>query len=106
MAVAVAVKQVADRGADKHEVVDRAAVAVQETMAPAEAAKGVASPEPEPAAMAFSPQKPDPGRLRASRPWGSMRLNLGNSKSTEYWNSSTRASLPTSRGAKSASPPH
>lgn len=95
----------ADRAAVK-QVVDRAAVAVQETMAPAEAAKGVASPGVGPAAMACSPQKPDLGRLRASRPWGSMRLNLGNSKSTEYWNSSTRASLPTSRGAKSASPPH
>jgi hypothetical protein len=102
----VADKQVADRGADKQVAVDRAAVADQETMAPAEAAKGVASPGVGPAAMACSPQKPDLGRLRASRPWGSMRLNLGNSKSTEYWNSSTRASLPTSRGAKSASPPH
>ena len=97
----------ADRAAVK-QVVDRAAVADQETMAPAEAAKGqgVESPGVEPAAVACSPQKPDLGRLRASRPWGSMRLNLGNSKSTEYWNSSTRASLPTSRGAKSASPPH
>ena len=105
--MAVADKQVADRGAVK-QVVDRAAVAVQETMAPAEAAKGqgVESPGVEPAAAACSPQKPDLGRLRASRPWGSMRLNLGNSRSTECWNSSTRASLPTSRDAKSASPPH
>jgi hypothetical protein len=64
--VAVAVKQVADRGAVK-QVVDRAAVADQETMAPAEAAKGVESPGVEPAAMARSPQKPDLGRLRTSR---------------------------------------
>ena len=89
--------------ADKQVAVDRAAVAVQETMAPAEAAKGEGV---EPAAVACSPQKPDLGRLRTSRPWGSMRLNPGNSKSTEYWNSSTRASLPTSRDAKSASPRH
>jgi hypothetical protein len=61
--VAVADKQVADRGAVK-QVVDRAAVAVQETMAPAEAAKGEGV---EPAAVACSPQKPDLGRLRASR---------------------------------------
>lgn len=53
--------------ADKQVAVDRAAVAVQETMAPAEAAKGVASPGVGPAAMACSPQKPDLGRLRASR---------------------------------------
>ena len=103
--MAVADKQVADRGAVK-QVVDRAAVAVVETMAPAEAAKGVESPGVESAAAACSPQKPDLGRLRTSRPWGSMRLNLGNSRSTECWNSSTRASLPTSRDAKSASPPH
>ena len=99
-------KPVADRAAVKQVAVDRAAVAVQETMAPEEAAKGVESPGVGPAAMAFSPQKPDLGRLQTSRPWGSMRLNLGNSKSTEYWSSSTRASSPTSRGAKCASPPH
>ena len=65
--MAVADKQVADRGADKQEVVDRAAVAVQETMAPAETAKGVAFPEVEPAVVASSPQKPDPGRLPVSK---------------------------------------
>ena len=101
----VADKQVADKQvADKQEVdkqeVDNA-VADRQVVA-----KLVASPEVEPAGVAFNPQKPDPGRLPVSKRWESTKLNPGNSKSTEYWSSSTRASSPTSRGAKSASPPH
>ena len=109
-AVQVADRQVADRQvADKGEV-DSAEVAKQEVDSAAAAkvvaAKVVASPEVEPAGVAFNPQKPDPGRLPVSKRWESTKLNPGNSKSTEYWSLSTRASSPTSRGAKSASPPH
>ena len=98
-------RQVADKGE-----VDSAEVAKQEVdNAVADrqvVAKLVASPEVEPAGVAFNPQKPDPGRLPVSKRWESTKLNPGNSKSTEYWSLSTRASSPTSRGAKSASPPH
>jgi hypothetical protein len=102
--------QVADRLVVDRQVADKGEVAKQEVdNAVADrqvVAKLVASPEVEPAGVAFSPQKPDPGRLPVSKRWESTKLNPGNSKSTEYWSSSTRASSPTSRGAKSASPPH
>ena len=54
--VAVVDRQVAAKGE-----VDSAAVAK------VAAAKAVASPEVEPAGVAFNPQKPDPGRLPVSK---------------------------------------
>ena len=103
-------RQVADKGEVDSAEVAKQEVAKQEVdNAVADrqvVAKLVASPEVEPAGVAFNPQKPDPGRLPVSKRWESTKLNPGNSKSTEYWSSSTRASSPTSRGAKSASPPH
>ena len=54
-------RQVADKGE-----VDSAEVAKQEVDSAA-AAKAVASPEVEPAGVAFNPQKPDPGRLPVSK---------------------------------------
>jgi hypothetical protein len=63
--------QVADRLVVDRQVADKGEVAKQEVdNAVADrqvVAKLVASPEVEPAGVAFSPQKPDPGRLPVSK---------------------------------------